>query len=108
MLAQVDQTPGAHPIALRLRPAQDVRLQGRLLTGTELLRATRARLVVQTVRTLSIEALNGIVQSLASMPASRAASARVMPSSASAMASNRSAARQSFSWAGRERRSDGA
>ena len=45
--------------------AQDVRLEGRLLTRTELLRAVRARPVMQTVRSLSIEALKGIVQGLA-------------------------------------------
>jgi hypothetical protein len=64
MLAQISQAPGAHPIALRLRPAQDVRPERRLLTRTELLRATGARPVVQAVGSLSIEALDRIVQSL--------------------------------------------
>jgi hypothetical protein len=36
--AQVEQVPGADPIALRLRPTQDVRLQRGLLTGRKLLR----------------------------------------------------------------------
>jgi hypothetical protein len=75
MLAQVSQAPGDHPIALRLRSTQDVGFQGRLLTGTELLRATSPGSVVQTVRTLSIEALNGIMQGLTLHAASRAASA---------------------------------
>ena len=64
MLAQIDQTPGADPIALRLWPVQDVRLQGRLLPAAELLRATGAGPVMQTIRTLGIEAPDGIVQSL--------------------------------------------
>lgn len=40
-------------------------LERGLLTRAELFRATRARPVVQTVMTLNIEALDGIVQSLA-------------------------------------------
>ena len=64
MLAQVDQTPGTDPIALGLRPVQDVGLERGLLAGSELFRATGAGPVMQTVRSLSIEALNGIVQSL--------------------------------------------
>jgi len=42
MLAQVSQAPGAHPIALGLRPVQDVRLERGLLTRAELFRATGA------------------------------------------------------------------
>ena len=64
VLAQVNQTPGANPIALGLRPVQDVGLERGLLTRTELLRATGARPVVQTIGSLSIEALDGIVQGL--------------------------------------------
>jgi len=64
MLAQVDQPPGADPIALRFRPVQDVSPEGGLLTGTELLRAARTRPVMQTVRSLRIEALDRIVQGL--------------------------------------------
>jgi hypothetical protein len=65
MLAQVSQAPGTDPIALRLRAAQDMSFQRRLLTRSELFRSASARTVVQTVRALSIEALDGIVQSLA-------------------------------------------
>jgi hypothetical protein len=62
---------------------------------------------VQTVRALSVEAPDGIVQSL-TFHAGQAggASARVMPSSALAMASNRRLARVSLSRAARWRRSD--
>ena len=64
MLAQVDQAPGAHPIALGLRPLQDVGFQRGLLTRAEVFRAAGAGAVMQTVRSLSIEALDGIVQGL--------------------------------------------
>ena len=64
MLAQVDQTPSTDPIALGLRPVQDVGLERRLLTRAELLRATGTRAVMQTVRSLSVEALDGVVQGL--------------------------------------------
>jgi hypothetical protein len=107
MLAQVDQTPSTDPIALGLRSVQDVGLERRLLTRSESLRATGTRTVVQTVRALSIEALDRIVQGLRSMPASRAASVRVMPSRALAIASNRRLARVSLSRAALWRRSDG-
>jgi hypothetical protein len=43
---------------------QDVGLERRLLAGSELLWAASARTVVQTVRALSIEALDRIVQGL--------------------------------------------
>ena len=65
MLTQVDQTPGTDPIALGLRPVQNVGLERRLLTRVELFRATRAGPVMQTVRSLDIEALDRIVQGLA-------------------------------------------
>src|SRR5688572_16818368 len=61
MLAQVSQTPGADPIALRLRPAQDMSFQRRLLTRAELFRTTGAMAVMQSVRSPSIETLDGIV-----------------------------------------------
>ena len=64
MLAQIDQAPSTHPIALGLRSTQDVSLERRLLTGVELLRATGAGPVMQTVRSLGIEALDRIVQGL--------------------------------------------
>ena len=64
MRAQVDQAPGAHPIALGLRPLQDVGFQRGLLTRAELFRAAGAGAVMQIVRSLSIEALDGIVQGL--------------------------------------------
>jgi len=65
VLAQIDQTPGAHPIALGFGSAQDVGLERCLPAGAELFRATGSGPVVQTVRSLSIEALDGIVQGLA-------------------------------------------
>ena len=40
IVTQINQSPGADPIALRLRSPQDMGFQRRLLTGTELLRAT--------------------------------------------------------------------
>ena len=64
MLAQINQTPGTDPIALGLRPVQNVGLERRLLTRAELLRPTGTRAVMQTVRSLGIEALDGIVQGL--------------------------------------------
>jgi hypothetical protein len=64
MLAQVDQTPGAHPIALGLRPVQDVGPERGLLPRAELLRAAGPGPVMQTIRSLGIEALDGIVQGL--------------------------------------------
>src|SRR4051794_37213762 len=64
MLAQVDQTLGAHSIALGLRSMQDMRLERRLLARSELFRATGPGPVVQAVRTLGIEALDGIVRGL--------------------------------------------
>ncbi len=45
--------------------AQDLGLERCLLAGAELFRATGSGPVVQTVRSLSIEALDGIVQGLA-------------------------------------------
>ncbi|EIM30276.1 hypothetical protein MicloDRAFT_00010810 [Microvirga lotononidis] len=60
--------PGAHPIVLGLRPVQDMGLESGLLTRAKLLRATGPRAVMQTVRSLGIEALDGIVQGLALYP----------------------------------------
>src|SRR4051794_33911089 len=106
MLAQVDQTPGAHPIALGLRPVQDGGLERGLLTRAELLRAAGPGPVMQTVRSLGLEALDGIVQGL-TLHASRAASARVIPSSALAIARSRRTALGSRSRAARWRKSAG-
>ena len=64
IVTQIDQAPGADPIALGLRPAQDMGLERGLLTRAELFRATGPGPVMQTIRSLGIEALDGIVQGL--------------------------------------------
>ncbi len=68
MLARVSQAPGAHSIRLRLRSTQDMGLQRRLLTGTELLRPTGLGSVAEPVGTLDIETPDGIVPSLTLHP----------------------------------------
>jgi hypothetical protein len=107
MLAQVDQRPGAHPIALGLRPVQDVGLEGSLLTGVELLRATRPGPVMQTVRCLDIEALDGIVRGLTLHAGQPSGFGPGHASRVLAMASNRRLARVSLSRAVRWRKPDG-
>jgi hypothetical protein len=63
--AQISQAPGADPIARRLRSAQDVRLQCRLLIKGELLRVTESQSVVETARFFGTGALRRTMQGLA-------------------------------------------
>jgi hypothetical protein len=62
--AQIDQTPGANPVALRRRPAQNVRLERGLLPRAQPLGAPRARLVVKPRGARRVEAQHRIAQRL--------------------------------------------
>lgn len=64
MVTQLAHAHGAQPIALRLTSAQDTGFERCLLTRSELFRAVSARTIVQTMRDLSIEALDNIVNGL--------------------------------------------
>lgn len=111
MLAEIRQAPCTDPVPLRPGTAQDVCPERGLLTFAQPLGPAWTRLVVETVGSLGMEAQYRIAQARPerrSIPASRAASARVMPSSALAMAKSRRAARRSLSRAARRRRSAGA
>ena len=105
--AQIDQTPGANPVALRRRPAQNVRLERGLLPRAQPLGAPRARLVVKPRGARRVEAQHRIAQRLPLHPGQAAASARGMPSSALATARSRRAARRSGSRPASRRSSEG-
>ena len=64
MGADVNQAPGAHPVALRVRPAQHPGLQRRLLPRRQRLRTTGAAPVVETGKTLGVVADHGVPQRL--------------------------------------------
>src|SRR5215218_2377919 len=68
VLAQVHQAKGADPVSLGPGTAQNVGLEGSLLTGAQPLGATRARVVVEALRSLGIEAQHRIAQRLALHP----------------------------------------
>src|SRR5215218_7664425 len=68
VLAQVPQAKGADAVPLGPGTAQDVSLEGGLLAATQPLGATRARLIVEALRSLGIEAQHRIAQRLALHP----------------------------------------
>ena len=64
MGADVDHPPGAHPVALGVRPAQHPGLEGGLLPRSQGLRAARAGPIVQAGRSLGVVADYRVAQRL--------------------------------------------
>src|SRR3712207_9337517 len=56
MVADVDQSPGAHPVAFGVRAAQDPGFEGCLLPFRQRLRPARARPVVQAIHPFRVVA----------------------------------------------------
>jgi hypothetical protein len=105
--AQIRKGPGRGLSPVGIRPAQDAVGQDGLLGLAQPLGPVTLGAVNEPGDPFGIEALDGAAQGLAPIPAARAAWARLMPSSAFAMARSRSAVHRRFSRLAKPRRSAG-